>query len=396
MKIGMIVNSLSITGGCQKLVLRLSNCLASSNEVTVFTSEFDNNRFYPEEDKKFEIVSVDGPVAFFRNILGLIIPETLLKSYFISKKFDKEYDGLIIHDENTLHTLNFIKKGNTKVTWMLNNQMSSILLKYPKNVQQYFSKIKNIKDFVYKIVFFTKFIAEYISLRQAINKVDTIAVYDKFNQKLINNNLRRNSEIVYAGADLEDYQKIKKTKSKNKIYKILSIGILFPHRRYEDIIEAVSILKDEGVKTNLEIIGKKSFSPEYYKFLQESIIRKKLSKNISLIDYLGKNELLRKYSTADAFVFVNEGNTWGISVFEAISARVPVIITTNIGAADIVKNGIHGWVVNPRSPSEIAKSFKEIIRNKKNTNEISNTAFSKISVMLTWEAYAKRMVSTFK
>ena len=59
MKIGMIVNSLDVSGGYQKLVLRLTEELSSfGHEVFLYTLRVDKGKCYPEIINKMEIVSL--------------------------------------------------------------------------------------------------------------------------------------------------------------------------------------------------------------------------------------------------------------------------------------------------------------------------------------------------
>lgn len=102
------------------------------------------------------------------------------------------------------------------------------------------------------------------------------------------------------------------------------------------------------------------------------------------------------YKKSDAFLFINDGFTWGISVFEAVAAGLPVIITDNIGAADLVENNKTGWVVAPRAPKEVAKAIKEIVTNRSKAQKIAEKASRDLATFVSWDAYTKRMVNLIK
>ena len=400
MKIGMLVNNLNVSGGYQKLVVRLSEQLVNNgHEVIIYTLSINDQVCYPEIIKNLRVISI--PFSYKRNnklfnkindlIFGKIIIISKIRK--LAKLIKKDTELLIIHDEICLHSLNWIKKrNNIKIIWMLNNQLSDEFDNIYKIIINNFKKLKNIKDLAINLCLIPQILVNHISLKLSIRKVDKFAVYDSINQKLIKNKIGKEAYIVFAGADLNEYQKFFKkkfSKYKNK-YTILSVGIFFPHRRYEDIIEAISILKNEKIKVNLIIVGRQDQHIEYSASIIKKVKELKLEEEIIFKQKVSNEEMIELYENSDIFCFVNNGFTWGISVFEAMAIGLPVIITNNIGAADLIKNEINGFIVTPCSPKEIATTIKKII-NYKEIDTLINKAYEDIKNILSWKEFSKRI-----
>ena len=69
------------------------------------------------------------------------------------------------------------------------------------------------------------------------------------------------------GVDLEDI-------------KLFSNGVIFPHRRTEDTIKALSLLRNKGYHVSLDYVGASSEFPSYFRKL------KRLVKKLFLDDYV--------------------------------------------------------------------------------------------------------------
>lgn len=55
------------------------------------------------------------------------------------------------------------------------------------------------------------------------------------------------------------------------------------------------------------------------------------------------------YAAADIVALLSGFDTFGMTVLEAMASGVPVIITPNVGAKDLVLDGVHGYIVNNNS-----------------------------------------------
>jgi glycosyltransferase involved in cell wall biosynthesis len=389
MKIGQLVNNLDVSGGYQKLVVRFTQSLQKlGHEVVVYTPSVDKKKCYPNDIGDLKIVTLTKEEKALPHIE---------KYKAMAGKIANDLDALIIHDDISLIALPHLPKTpKLTVAWMLNNQL-------PENLGKYHAELFHLwkhgaghtKDKLRDIRGKAK---EVQLMRKGLKRVHIFATYDKFNQQLVRRQLHKTADFVAAGADLERFKVYAKNRNfKEKgYYELLSVGVVFPHRRYEDIIQAVDQLVTQKLPVHATIVGLQDLSPDYFKKLGEMVKDLKLQKHITFKHYVTDDEMTQLYKKSDAFLFINDGFTWGISVFEAVAAGLPVVITNNIGAADLVENGKTGWLVNPRAPKEVAAAIKEIITKRDKAQKIADKAANELAAFVSWDAYTKRMLDLIK
>jgi glycosyltransferase involved in cell wall biosynthesis len=391
MKIGMLVSEMTVSGGYQKLVLRLTAELAKQgHEVVVYTRVVNYEKCYPETIRTADIKSLrkgdDTPVS---------LKERLAEYKVLSGIVGPNLDALILHDYASFYFLNSYPY-DARIIWMVNNQPPVELGNWRLHLRQAISKnpVKSLR----RIPKLTEDLVDDYRLHKAFRRLDCCAAYDSFNKKLCEKVTGRKSVVVFAGADLEGFEKIlpgQDYKKKNS-YHVLSVGVLFPYRRYEDLIQALAILKRSGMNVSVTIVGSSTYSPDHLKKLKALAKRLDIREQVVFKEQVSSKELLSLYKSSDAFVFINDGNTWGISVFEAVAAGLPTVITSNIGAADLIENGRTGWVVPPKDPTQAAEALKTILTKRDLAKRVALTANREVTPIVTWEAYTNRMLDLIK
>src|ERR1700759_5376042 len=78
----------------------------------------------------------------------------------------------------------------------------------------------------------------------------------------------------------------------------------------------------------------------------ETFITKNQRRQVSLTGFVNQSRIPLYYAVADVFVMCSGmGETWGLSVNEAMNFETPVIVSATCGcAADLVEEGVNGWV----------------------------------------------------
>lgn len=100
------------------------------------------------------------------------------------------------------------------------------------------------------------------------------------------------------------------------------------------------------------------------------------------------------YFDSDIFVFASHTETQGIVILEAITAGVPIVAVKDEAFANMVVNGINGYLVDD-DPDDFAEKIITLLKNKK-----LRTDFSKESLKLASEFDASkstdRLISIYK
>ena len=96
------------------------------------------------------------------------------------------------------------------------------------------------------------------------------------------------------------------------------------------------------------------------------------SKRLKNMEFLGpifEKEKLPYMSACDAFILPSTKEGASVSTMEALAQNLPVIVTDVGGMSLMVQNGREGILIKPKSPEEIIKAVKEILKWKKNVKK---------------------------
>ena len=157
----------------------------------------------------------------------------------------------------------------------------------------------------------------------------------------------------------------KPTEPAQKIYDIIVVGQLIKRKRIQDLILALTILKNHGINLKLCILGS---GPE-----KEYLIKVAKEKNVyNQIYFKGYQKDVKYYlDRSRIYVQASKSEGFSISLVEAIARGLVPIITMAGSEADHIKEGFNGYFYPVADTEELANKLKEAI-NTKNYNKIQN------------------------
>jgi glycosyltransferase involved in cell wall biosynthesis len=143
----------------------------------------------------------------------------------------------------------------------------------------------------------------------------------------------------------------------NKI--ILYIGQLIDRKGIFDLLKAFKLVKKEIQNVSLLIIGSGPIEIKLKQYCREN----KLT-DVLFMGFKQKDELIKHYAIADIFVLPSSNEVWGLVINEAMACGLPIITTNQVGASgDIVKNGVNGYIIEPKDSEMLSKKMLKILKN---------------------------------
>jgi glycosyltransferase involved in cell wall biosynthesis len=210
-------------------------------------------------------------------------------------------------------------------------------------------------------------------------------------------------DVIRTGVDLEKFAgdagglNVRSRHGiRNNSFLLLCLSILMPHRRLEDAIEAVQILRSRNLDVQLVIVGSFRADPSYVKALQNQIRESSLDRDVLLVGAIPDDEISTYYHACDAFIFPNEDQTWGLAVIEAMICGKPVIVSTGAGVHEVLIDGVTGLLVPPRSPRLLAHKVEGLIADPAVGAMIAASGRSYVRANFSWVRYAAEMGRLFK
>jgi glycosyltransferase involved in cell wall biosynthesis len=191
-----------------------------------------------------------------------------------------------------------------------------------------------------------------------------IAVLSAQQVEMVRRSYRRDALIVPVGPPEHFFDPPDRAAARARlgipddVFLVVGSGILVEHRRFEDLIEAISLLGDDS-RVHALISGSDHVDPAYADRLAEQIVARDLGARVTLPRRsLSDAELKDTYAAADIFVIQSERYAWGLAPLEAIASGTPVILTPGAGVYDILAGRPGVQVVPARDPRATAEAIR--------------------------------------
>ncbi len=327
-----------------------------------------------------------------------------MKILYITKFFPPEHGGIEILSKNICDFF-FKKKHNVEVcSFSKNKTFKSFKYKYKINFFKTDFNLFSTPISFKMIIFLTKNVSkfDYIHIHKP-NPWPTIILYFLKTKKIIiswgsdivsqkytkfffnlfqKSLLNRAHKIIClsktyknSSSDLKKYKKkikvippiitsqvYKKKIKKNKNFNIISIGRLVEYKSFNTAIEAMNYLPSNF---NLTIIG----NGNLYDRLNNLIIENKLKKRVKILRNINEIKKINLMKKSDLYLMCSNSRaeSFGISILEAISLGMPIVIShvRGSGMNDLVINNYNGLKFKINSPEDCSKKILKVSKSKK-------------------------------
>ncbi|MCB2289082.1 glycosyltransferase family 4 protein [Clostridium sp. CS001] len=169
--------------------------------------------------------------------------------------------------------------------------------------------------------------------------------------------------------DKSSYRNILRAKYGLQNYKtILNIGRLTPKKGNHIVLDAMNSVMKSHPNTALMIIGSKWYggneSTDYIQLLKK--LSKELKGPVIFTGFLSPNEIPKYYSIGDVFVCMSQWQEPLARVhYEAMAAGLPIITTNRGGNAEVMQEGVNGYVMNDyNNPRVLEQNIVRLLDNE--------------------------------
>ena len=145
---------------------------------------------------------------------------------------------------------------------------------------------------------------------------------------------------------------------------ILFTGKYIEKKRPMDLLKAFRLM--EPVDTTLVMAGEGELRKE-----MEEYIKKYDLENVILTGFINQSGIAKYYAAADLFVMCSgQGETWGLSVNEAMNFELPVVVSKTCGCADdLVHAGENGFLFEEGNVKTLSEDMEKLLDNEKLRSE---------------------------
>lgn len=135
---------------------------------------------------------------------------------------------------------------------------------------------------------------------------------------------------------------------------LATVAQLEPHKRINDLILAMELLKRDYPSAKLLIIGDGPFKET----LNKQIIDHKLQNNVYMLGYI--TDVISLLSVVDIFLCPFEDEGFGLVAIEAMTMKKPVVAAASGGLPEIVEDGKTGFLYPVGDIPALVEKIKEL------------------------------------
>lgn len=194
-------------------------------------------------------------------------------------------------------------------------------------------------------------------------------------------NLPPRIDIQAMGADTERFSRPQPWQPPlpDEPIRLFSCGRLNVVKGHQDLMEAVRLLREEGLDVRLNIAGEDDNGGSgYRKVLEARIIELGLEGTVTLLGAVSEEEVLRQLLDAHIFVLASWHEPLGVALMEAMSCEVPTVSTAAGGVPELITSGKHGLLVRPKAPEELAGAITQLLADPATARRLAQSGRARV------------------
>lgn len=195
-----------------------------------------------------------------------------------------------------------------------------------------------------------------------------------------------NSEKIVInpyGVDLSDFHSGKKN---DNVFRVIQVG---------------GIVLGKGVLTLLDAFSKARLDGSELWFVGGGVETSGLHSAIEAMRTPGvvfhkpvpQPRLREYYNQCSVFVLASVADGFGLVVLQAMACGLPIIVTENVGAKDLIVDGVNGFIVPVGAPEIIAMRLRQLHDDPELCRVMGAAAKLTVEKGYTWQDYGDRLVS---
>jgi glycosyltransferase involved in cell wall biosynthesis len=193
--------------------------------------------------------------------------------------------------------------------------------------------------------------------------------------------------LIPLGVDTSEFQYKPPTDS----FRITSFGPLQQRRGIDYLINAISIISKQYPQVELCITGDGPHRP----FLQSLVARLGLDRNVKLLGYVPRSDLIRILESSRLYCHPSLHETFGLSILEAMSVGRPIVAANSVGPSEIVVDKHTGFLVPVRNTEALATAILRIFEDPSLTLQMGQNSRKLCEKVYDWKIISKRYAELY-
>jgi glycosyltransferase involved in cell wall biosynthesis len=239
-------------------------------------------------------------------------------------------------------------------------------------------------------------------IKRSLKKADGIICISESLKKRLKEYFKINEEkisVIYHGTEFKSYKssilcknpELQAIISDNRKI-ILSVSTIAPHKNYEVLLEAYSMLDKEYTKNYKVVIVGKRLEP-YFSKLVKICKNLNISQDIIFTDFISFEALEYLYRNSVLFVFPSLLEGFGLPPLEAMYFGIPVLSSNSPAMPEIL--GDAAIYFDPYNPLDLKEKIKMLLENNKIRDDLITRGYQRVS-LFSWQRCALETLKFFE
>ena len=350
------------TGGIGTYVWDIAKRIVEfGHKCTVICSSYDPLYGGEEIIDGVRVIKLPDDQLSYRNKFQYFLN---FRTTFIAyrKRISECLDGLVKSDR--IDIIEFAEYGVESLIWHRKPRKTPFVVRWHTPIGRQF-KLKHIV--YYPIRKWTDSL-----VKEALQTADAISfpsqwMADKVNEKIDLSKFYY--KTIPNGINVSEWQvegRSDKGKEINHSFDVLYVGTLESRKGFADLVDAAKLLREEGYDIVLTLVGKHS---GYSRWIINKERKNVKDGWLKVIGPVQRETLPYYYSSADICCFPSWFETVGLVCLEAMACGRIVIGSSNSGMAEVIRDGIDGFLVEPKKRTILAGCIRKVIHLTENRKE---------------------------
>lgn len=230
--------------------------------------------------------------------------------------------------------------------------------------------------------------------------VDARALIDQFSGSKISNNIR----VIHNGIETEHFSPISDEENESDrkalnipqgAFVIGQAGRIIPLKGQELLLKAFIDLKSEFPSLHLLFVGSTLFGKDDYLNKLKNIVQENnLVESVHFTGFLP--DVKQGLGAMDVFAHCSLETDSPVSVLEAMSCGLPIVVSDVAGTEEMFEDGIEGFRFVPGNTGDLTTKLKKLLLSRALRLEIGKNARRAIIQNFTDEASVLKLLSVIK
>lgn len=378
-----------VIGGVEKVIEKTSKYFVrGGHEVHVFTSDFDGLHSGKRINAPAYEVTKDGVhVHRLKSYMPPISPY-IFKPIFpglFRELMKYDFDVVNIHSYPSFHL---------SVAWAYCKAKNIPLFatgQYSISDLDFIFKSKDLKNMVRRLYWRIKMkrIFRYKKARIICTVPSEKAGLEKYLGKLP-------IVLLTNGMDDEDFKIGKRPRGYER--NLLYLARISRQKGLDVLVKAAKILKDNGVKFKLTVVGPIGDKEFYEKEVKQYIFKNGLQKNIDLIGPVTGSRVQKEYANAGTYILPSRGEIFGITIVQAMYCGDVAVGSRIGGIPDVIDDKKTGFLFESENPKDLAKKLEFILENYNGqaVKKVREAGRKKAVAKYLWKNISKQILKEYE